>query len=80
MCIQTGAKISKKLFILYAYLKLLLGSSVVLMVQTLQATSYNGVFIWPKVQRHRHEAKVGRTVSLYSAPFYTMKVERVGKS
>ena len=52
------------------------------MVQTLQATSYNGVFIWkiPEVQRHRHEAKVERTVSLYSAPFYTMKVERVGKS
>ena len=50
-------------------------SEVVLMVQTLQATSYNGVFIWkiPEVQRRRHEAKIGRTVSLYSAPFYTSR-------
>ena len=46
-----------------------------LLVQTLQATSYNGVFIWkiPEVQRRRQEAKVGRTISLYSAPFYTSR-------
>ena len=44
-----------------------------LMVQTLQATSYSGIFIWkiPEVQRRRGEARSGRTVSLYSAPFYT---------
>ena len=48
-------------------------SEMALMVQTLQATSYNGVFVWkiPEIQRRRHEAKIGKTVSLYSAPFYT---------
>ena len=46
-----------------------------LMVQTLQATSYSGTFIWkiPEVQRRRSEARSGRTVSLYSAPFYTSR-------
>ena len=46
-----------------------------LMVQTLQATSYSGTFIWkiPEVQRRRGEARSGRTVSLYSAPFYTSR-------
>jgi hypothetical protein len=46
-----------------------------LLVQTLQATSYSGVFIWkiPEVTRRRHEARVGRTLSLYSAPFYTSR-------
>ena len=46
-----------------------------LMVQTLQATSYNGTFIWkiPEVQRRRFEARTGRTSSLYSAPFYTSR-------
>ena len=46
-----------------------------LMVQTLQATSYSGTFIWkiPEVQRRRTEARSGRTVSLYSAPFYTSR-------
>ncbi len=50
-------------------------SELALMVQTLQATSYNGNFIWkiPKVQRRRHEAKIGKTISLYSAPFYTSR-------
>ena len=50
-------------------------SEMALTVQTLQATSYNGVFIWkiPEVQRHRDEAKIGKTVSLYSAPFYTSR-------
>ena len=44
-----------------------------LLFQTLQATSYNGQFVWkiPEVDRRRHEAKTGKTVSLYSAPFYT---------
>ena len=46
-----------------------------LMVQTLQATSYCGTFIWkiPEVQRRRSEARSGITVSLYSAPFYTSR-------
>ena len=46
---------------------------IALMVQTLQATSYSGTFFWkiPEVQRRRGEARSGRTVSLYSAPFYT---------
>ena len=46
-----------------------------LMVQTLQATSYSGTFIWkiPEVQRRGGEARSGRTVSLYSAPFYTSR-------
>ena len=50
-------------------------AEMALMVQTLQATSYNGVFIWkiPEIQRRRHEAKIGKTVSLYSAPFYTSR-------
>ena len=46
-----------------------------LMVQTLQATSYSGTFIWkiPEVRRRKGEARSGRTVSLYSAPFYTSR-------
>ena len=46
-------------------------SEMALMVQTLQATSYNGIFVWkiPAIQRHQHEAKIGQ--SLYSTPFYT---------
>ena len=46
-----------------------------LIVQTLQATSYDGTFIWkiPEVQRRRHEAMIGKTISLYSAPFYTSR-------
>ncbi len=50
-------------------------SELALIVQTLQATSYNGSFIWkiPEVQRRRHEAKIGKTISLYSAPFYTSR-------
>ena len=49
--------------------------TMALMVQTLQATSYSGIFIWkiPEVQRRRGEARSGRTVSLYSAPFYTSR-------
>ena len=45
-----------------------------LLVQTLQATSYNGQFAWkiPEVARRRDEAITGKTISLYSAPFYTV--------
>ena len=50
-------------------------SELALMVQTLEAKSYNGTFIWkiPEIQRRRHEAKIGKTISLYSAPFYTSR-------
>ncbi len=50
-------------------------SELAIMVQTLQATSYSGSFIWKilDVQRRRHEAKIGKTISLYSAPFYTSR-------
>ena len=50
-------------------------SEMALMVQTLQATSYSGTFIWkiPEVKRRRNEAKAGKTISLYSAPFYTSR-------
>ena len=46
-----------------------------LLVQTLQATSYNGQFVWkiPEVSRRRDEAITGKTISLYSAPFYTSR-------
>ena len=46
-----------------------------LLVQTLQATSYSGTFVWkiPEIGRRRHEAKIGKTISLYSAPFYTSR-------
>ena len=44
-----------------------------LTLQTLQATSYNGNYIWkiPDITRRRRDAVMGKTVSLYSAPFYT---------
>ena len=50
-------------------------SEVSLLLQTLQAASYDGTFIWkiPEVNRRRQEAKSGKTVSLYSAPFYTSR-------
>ena len=50
-------------------------SELALLVQTLQATSYNGDFIWkiPEVTRRREEARTGKTISLYSAPFYTSR-------
>ena len=48
-------------------------SELSMVVQTLQATTYDGTFIWkiPEIQRRRHEAKIGKTVSLYSAPFFS---------
>ena len=44
-----------------------------LTLQTLQATSYDGKYIWkiPDITRRRRDALMGKTVSLYSAPFYT---------
>ena len=50
-------------------------SELVLMVQTLQATSYDGEFIWkiPEVARRLKEARIGKTISLYSAPFFTSR-------
>ena len=46
-----------------------------LTVQSLQATSYDGTFIWKinEVHRRRNEAKSAKIVSLYSAPFYTSR-------
>ena len=50
-------------------------SELSLMVQTLQATSYNGEFIWkiPEMARRTKEAILGKTISLYSAPFFTSR-------
>jgi len=50
-------------------------SQMALTIQTLQATSYNRAFVWkiPEIQRRRHEARIGKTVSFYSAPFYTSR-------
>ncbi|XP_064401649.1 TNF receptor-associated factor 3-like isoform X2 [Halichondria panicea] len=44
-------------------------------LQTVQATTYDGKFIWkiPEVLRRRNEARSGKTISLYSAPFYTSR-------
>ena len=46
---------------------------VSLTLQTIQATSYDGKYIWkiPDITRRRRDALMGKTVSLYSAPFYT---------
>ena len=50
-------------------------SELALMVQNLQASSYNGEFVWkiPEVARRTKEAQIGKTISLYSAPFYTSR-------
>ena len=50
-------------------------SDLALSVQTLQATSYNGIYIWkvPELTRRRRDAVLGKTVSLYSAPFFTSR-------
>ena len=50
-------------------------SELMLIVQSLQATSYNGRYIWkiPEVARRSREAREGKTLSLYSAPFYTSR-------
>ena len=46
-----------------------------LAVQVLQATSYDGKFIWkiPEVSRRQYESLKGTTISLFSAPFYTSR-------
>ena len=50
-------------------------SEMALMVQTLQVTSYDGVFVWkiPEIQRLRQEARIGQATTLYSSPFYTSR-------
>ena len=50
-------------------------TELALVTQTLQATSYDGTFVWKinEVQRRRHEAKIAKVVSLYSAPFYNSR-------
>ena len=50
-------------------------TELALMVQTMQATSYNGNFVWKinEVQRRIQEAKSSKVISLYSAPFYTSR-------
>ena len=50
-------------------------SDLALSVQILQATSYNGVYIWkvPELTRRRRDAVLGKTISLYSAPFFTSR-------
>ena len=49
--------------------------TLALSVETLRATSYNGVYTWkiPEIRRCRHEARTGQAVSLYSPPFYTSR-------
>jgi hypothetical protein len=44
-------------------------------IQTIQASSHGPVYIWkiPDLSRRRREAVLGKTVSLYSAPFYTSR-------
>ncbi|KAL5496855.1 hypothetical protein EMCRGX_G013223 [Ephydatia muelleri] len=46
-----------------------------LLIQTLQAASYSGVYIWkiPDIRRRRQDARTGKITSLYSAPFYTSR-------
>ena len=45
------------------------------LVDVTNTTGYNGTFIWkiPEVRKRRGEARSGRTISLYSAPFYTSR-------
>ena len=48
-------------------------AELALTVEMLQATTSNGTFLWkiPELERRRREAETGKTVSLYSPPFYT---------
>ena len=50
-------------------------TDLALSIQSLQATTYNGVYVWkiPDVTRRRRDAVLGKTVSLYSAPFFTSR-------
>ena len=51
-------------------------SEVSLLLQTLQAASYDGIFIWkiPEVTRRRQETRTGKTVSLDSHFLQTLQV------
>ncbi len=46
-----------------------------LQIAVLQAASYDGTFVWkiPESRRRRREAQAGKTLSLYSAPFFTSR-------
>ena len=48
-------------------------SKLSLSVEILQVTSYNGEFLWcvPEVARRLREAQMRKTISVYSAPFFT---------
>jgi hypothetical protein len=48
-------------------------TEMALMVQMLQATSYDGTFIWKisDIRRRRREARIGQMDPLHSAPFYS---------
>ena len=50
-------------------------SELALSMQTLQASSYGNVYVWkiPDFQRRRRDSVLGKTISLYSAPFYTSR-------
>ena len=50
-------------------------NDLALSVQTLQATSYSGIYIWkvPELTRRKRDAVLGKTISLYSAPFFTSR-------
>ena len=50
-------------------------AEIALIMQTLQATSYSGVFVWkiPEIRRLKQETRIGQVTSLYSAPFYTSR-------
>ena len=50
-------------------------SELALSMQTMQASSYGSVYIWkiPEFTRRRRDAVLGKTISLYSAPFYTSR-------
>ena len=51
-------------------------SEVSLLLQTLQAASYDGTFIWkiPEVTRRRQEARTGKTLSLDGHFLQTLQV------
>ena len=50
-------------------------TDLALSIQSLQATNYNGFYVWkiPDLTRRRRDAVLGKTVSLYSAPFFTSR-------
>ena len=50
-------------------------SELTFTVQSLQVTGYDGEFVWmiPEVARRVREARKGKTISVYSAPFFTSR-------